>query len=137
VAGVASASPDVVTNPTAIPRAFARSKRVTGSLSGDWREMVPVWVLSPVAMAEPAAAESVTRLFDADVRTRPVIGADSTARPPRGPKIRAEPVARWPRPMPSPSNRITLWGAWSVAGGTGSAACSVRPTAWLPGIGNA
>lgn len=60
---------------------------------------------SPVAMAVPAAAESVTSLSRHQVFAMPVTGQFSMNRRPR---LAAHAAERWWMPMPSPIIRMTL-----------------------------
>ncbi|OPZ76776.1 MAG: hypothetical protein BWY77_01828 [bacterium ADurb.Bin431] len=76
-AGVAWVTDEVATSPVAIPLALAAAMMLRGISPFGVREMRPLLVLMPQAMALLAAAESVTRWSAELVRIKPAMGMRS------------------------------------------------------------
>jgi len=90
-AGVAWVTEEVATSPVAIPFALQAAMMLRGMAPFGVREMRPLLVLMPQAIALLAAAESVMRLSAELVRTNPAMGMRSIWRAPAtpGPLMRA------------------------------------------------
>jgi|GEM_PF-4132469 len=86
-AGVACAICTSVTRPTLLPARFAsiRMDRSNVELPSGASPIMPLWVRTPLAIAVPAAAESVTRLFSEWVVAWPNTGSRSIANRPSRP----------------------------------------------------
>ncbi len=73
-AGVAWVILQVTTRPVALPASSADSRMVFTFLPSGVTEIMPLFVLWPVASAVPPAAESVIRLSEEKVSEKPATG---------------------------------------------------------------
>src|SRR4051812_17257088 len=109
-AGVASVTWAVVTRPVARPRSRAASSTVRTRRPSGATPTAPLTVLTPVAMAVPAAAESVTGSSGSfgSVCCSPATGSASIARRPACPFSASRKKVRGAAPMPSPMESTTF-----------------------------